>query len=139
MNLSRANLQGIAEARLSDASLLLIHRRFSSAYYLSGYAVELALKACVSRQFRQDEIPDKVLIKRVLTHQFPELVSLAGLASELKGEQEVDPAFQANWGIVNEWESDSRYDMIDAISAQQMLKAIADDQHGVMQWIRRHW
>lgn len=139
MNLSRENLQSLSEARLSDAILLLENKRFSSAYYLAGYAVELALKACVSRQFRQDEIPDKDLIKKVLTHEFPQLVALAGLSTLLTNEQKGDATFQAYWGIVNEWKSDARYDIIEPISAQQLLLAIADAQHGVMQWIKRHW
>lgn len=139
MNLTRVNLQALANARLLDAKLLLDNCRYSSAYYLAGYAVELALKACVSRQFRQDEIPDKQLIKRILTHQYDDLVALAGLKSALKAEQESDPKFQAYWGIANEWESDSRYDMIEAIEAQQLLLAISDSNNGVMQWIKRHW
>lgn len=132
-------MRALAEAKLADASLLLDHQRYSSAYYLAGYAVELALKACVSRQFRENEIPAKELIKKVLTHDFQQLVALAGLTAELKAEQSGDGMFGAYWGVVNEWESDSRYDMLEAISSQQLIRAIADEQHGVMRWIRLHW
>lgn len=139
MNLSRANLQGLAEARFADACLLLENGRYSSAFYLAGYAVELGLKACVSQQFRQDEIPDKQLLGKVLTHDFSKLVALAGLNSALQRTQRDDATFQAYWGIVNEWDSDSRYDMVEALSAQRLLQAIGDPKYGVMQWIRRHW
>ena len=40
-------LDNIARARLDDAKALLVAGRFDSASYLSGYAVEVALKATI--------------------------------------------------------------------------------------------
>ncbi len=48
----------LAAAKCEDATLLLAHARFSSAYYLAGYALELALKACIAKQFAAEVIPD---------------------------------------------------------------------------------
>ena len=109
MNLTRANLRALAELRLKDASILLKNGAYSSAYYLAGYSVELGLKACVARQFRQDEIPDKQLINNVLSHDFTRLIGIAGLKTELARTQDEDQTFQSYWGIVGEWSSESRY------------------------------
>jgi hypothetical protein len=57
--LTKGDLQQLAELRLMDAVLLHENARYSSAYYLSGYAVELALKACIARQIVQNMIPDR--------------------------------------------------------------------------------
>lgn len=139
MGLRRDDLQSLAQIRLEDAKLLLEQGRVCSAYYLAGYAVELGLKACVSRQIRQDEIPDKELINKVLTHELPRLVRLAGLSGELTDAQDADHQFQANWAVVCEWSPDSRYDIIEMMSAQLLLQAIDDPDHGVLRWIRQHW
>ena len=47
--MNRADLQKLAEERLADAELLLANGRFGGAYYLSGYVVECALKACIAQ------------------------------------------------------------------------------------------
>jgi hypothetical protein len=43
----RKHLQNLARTRLKDAKALLGRKRWSGAYYLSGYVVECALKACL--------------------------------------------------------------------------------------------
>lgn len=47
--MDRKKLQWLAEERLKDAKALLGRKRWSGAYYLCGYAVECALKACLLR------------------------------------------------------------------------------------------
>ncbi|HTW35468.1 MAG TPA: hypothetical protein VMD53_12695 [Rhizomicrobium sp.] len=135
----RSDLRSHAQAKLDDAVLLLQHSRFSNAYYLAGYAVELGLKACIAAQISAETIPDKAFIKGILNHEFPRLVGLAGLAGALKEQQDKDPAFAASWALVSEWEPDSRYEASDAMSAQLLVQAIADPKSGVLQWIKTHW
>jgi HEPN domain-containing protein len=43
--ISTSDLKAIARARLDDARVLLRGKRFDGAVYLSGYSVEVALKA----------------------------------------------------------------------------------------------
>ena len=78
---SRTDLQARAQAKLDDALLLLLNNRFSNAYYLAGYAIEMALKACVAAQIVAETIPDKELLNKILNHDFKVLVGLAGLKS----------------------------------------------------------
>ena len=51
MTLQRTELQAIANAKLQDAELLFQNGRHSNAYYLFGYAAEIAIKSRISRLF----------------------------------------------------------------------------------------
>ncbi|RAI45298.1 hypothetical protein CH341_04705 [Rhodoplanes roseus] len=135
----RSDLQAMAQAKLDDATILLAHGRFSNAYYLAGYAVELGLKACIAAQVNAETIPDKEFIKKIYSHVFPELIGLAGLAAEFKRRKDENPAFAANWAIVSEWSPDVRYEQRDPMSAQLMLQAIIEPERGVLPWIKTFW
>jgi hypothetical protein len=52
------DLKSIARARFRDAQVLLRARRFEGAFYLCGYAVELALKARICRTLKWAGFPD---------------------------------------------------------------------------------
>ena len=136
---SKALLQAIASGKLEDAKLLYAHGRFSNAYYLGGYAIEIALKACVTLQIQAETLPDRRFIADIYTHEFEKLIGLAGLRAELRSRQNDDVQFQANWGLVNEWKPDTRYDSIDRTSAQLLLMATADEHHGILPWITTFW
>lgn len=51
--MNRATFQRISELRRSDAKALLTAGHYPEAYYLVGYAVECALKACVAKQVQR--------------------------------------------------------------------------------------
>lgn len=57
--ITKPDLEALSIVRLDDAKLLFQSGRYSGAYYLSGYAVELAIKACIARVFQANAIPDK--------------------------------------------------------------------------------
>lgn len=135
----RADLRANSQAKLDDAIILLQNGRFSNAYYLAGYAVELGLKACISVQIHAETIPDKAFINNIFKHEFPKLIGLAGLATDLKDQASKDPVFGANWAIVSEWSPDARYESKDVTSAQTIITAIAHPDSGVLQWIKTHW
>ena len=135
----RIELQALAQSKLDDSLLLLTNSRFSNAYYLAGYAVELGLKACIAKQFVADAIPDLQLVKDTHTHKLDQLIGTAGLRIELLKEQKSDKLFNEYWGIAVRWSSDSRYDSTDKMLAQYLMTAIADDKHGVMRWIKSYW
>lgn len=134
--LKRADLQAMAKAKLVDANVLYQNGRYSSAYYLAGYAVEFALKSCISRQMAREVIPDKSFVAKIYTHQLTELVKLAGLESDLKQQAS---EFEVNWAITKDWSEQSRYEVMQQADAQYLLEAITNESHGVMQWIKRHW
>lgn len=137
--LAKADLQQLAEMRFEDAVTLLRAKRASAAYYLAGYSVELALKACISKLIRPDTIPDKAFINAIYTHKFDNLVSTAGLRGQLDSNLKANPDFAANWAISSNWTEESRYQFWDPIAAATLLTAIGDPTNGVLEWVKRHW
>jgi len=109
--MNRGIFQQISEIRRRDAATLLKARQYSGAYYLIGYAVECALKACVAKQVRRYDFPDRKLAKEVFTHDLEKLMSLAGLAPELKKEMETNKPLELNWAVVKDWSESSRYEI----------------------------
>ncbi|ALG60786.1 MULTISPECIES: HEPN domain-containing protein [Sphingomonadales] len=135
----RTELQKLSEAKLANAELLLRNSRFGDAFYLSGYAIELGLKAVIAKQMTAQSIPDKTFINAIYTHDLKKLVSLAGLMQDLQAEQKRSPAFATYWGIAGEWSESSRYFATDRGTAQLMVQSISDPNSGILRWIRQHW
>jgi hypothetical protein len=139
LGLKRTDLKALAQAKLDDAEILLRHDRYSNSYYLAGYVIELALKACIAAQFVAETIPDKAFVISIYQHSFKALVGAAGLTAELKQQEDADPNFAANFALVAQWSPDVRYESKDAMSAQAMLAAITDTTSGVLPWIMKYW
>lgn len=137
--LTKADLEALALTRLEDALLLFQAGRASSAYYLAGYAVELALKACIAKAFQPDVIPDKAFVLEIYTHSLEKLLGTAGLTTQFTTESKADPQLAAAWGIASKWTEASRYSLWDSVTAGSLIDAIADQQHGVFQWVKKHW
>jgi hypothetical protein len=136
--LPRATLQRLANAKVEDARVLFDNQRYSNSYYLYGYGIELGLKACIARQMIAETVPDKAILRGFLDHEIGKLVGLAGLSELLKTERD-SPEFDTRWSIVSEWSVESRYDMIDPVTAAAMRDAIENPQYGVMRWLRQFW
>jgi hypothetical protein len=137
--LNKNDLQRLAEMRLEDSVLLLRNNKASSAYYLSGYAVELAIKASAAKLFQNDAIPDKNLINALYSHNLEQLMATSGLLPQLNAAIRKDSVFGANWGIVTKWNEASRYRIWDPIAATSLINAIIDKDHGVFSWVKSHW
>jgi hypothetical protein len=137
--LTKSLLQSLAETRRKDAETLLVAGQYSGAYYLSGYAVECALKAIIASRFVQEAIPPKKLVIDTYTHELGTLIGLAGLRAALDNYVGADPDFAARWGFVSKWSEASRYESWDAASAQTMYQSMADPTKGVLQWIKQFW
>lgn len=137
--LTKVDLETLAEMRLNDAILLLQNERYSSAYYLSGYAVELGLKACIAKAFQPNAIPDKAFVNDIYTHHLESLYGLAGLKKEFQDARKINTQLDAAWGIVNQWTEASRYHIWDRFFASDMVQAVIEPQHGVYQWVKNHW
>jgi HEPN domain-containing protein len=136
---ARADLQKLADEKLDDAKRLLSAGSWSNAYYLAGYAVELAIKACIAKSFRADTIPDLELVKDTYKHKFPGLIGTANLRAELQMQEQADQTFATNWGVANEWSPDDRYRVTSEQDAKELIDAISDTNHGVLPWIKTHW
>lgn len=78
--MNRRAFQTLTRDRLADARALLRSHRYRAAYYIAGYAVECALKACIARHTKQHDFPAKKLVNDSYTHDLMKLVDVARLA-----------------------------------------------------------
>lgn len=137
---TKADFQELAEERLVEAKALLDLGKWNGAYYLAGYAVELALKACVIKMLMEtDAFPDKELSRNCYTHSVVKLAGLSKLDGELMTATDADPDLLANWALARDWSEEKRYHQIDKTEAEALYSAIADDAHGVFPWIKTYW
>ena len=137
--MNRTDLQNLAEERLGDAEALLANSRFGAAYYIVGYAVECGLKACIAKLTRAEDFYDKNLARKIFQHNLAELANYARLSAVIEQSGKTDPVFEANWAQVGLWSEESRYETRTQTEAEQMVKAVHDPNHGVMQCIRQYW
>jgi HEPN domain-containing protein len=133
------DLKSISECKLADAVFLLNHGRWSNSYYLAGYCVEIALKACVAKQIVGQVVPLRSIVDGFHSHDFRRLAGLAGLMASLKHKESEDNAFASYWALAQQWEPSSRYESTDKLSAQYMIHALTEQKSGVYQWIRTQW
>ena len=100
------DLKGVAGAKLKDAQHLYNGRRYDSASYLCGYAVEAALKYRICRTHGWSEYYYKDPYRSFATHDLQVLLRLSG--AELK----VQSRFHAEWSEVTKWTVEWRYDPV---------------------------
>jgi HEPN domain-containing protein len=138
--MNRSDLQALAELRLTDARVLFDAGAFSASYYLAGYSIECALKACVAKQVKEFDFPDKRFVERSYTHNLTQLLDVAGLKSIFETAAAENDLLDWNWSVIKEWSESSRYAVdISARSAQDMLAALGDETNGVLPWLKRFW
>ena|SRR3989442_10733895 len=134
-----SDLKELTNIRLRDAETLIRMRQYSGAYYLSGYAIECALKACIAKKTRRYEFPDKNVVIHSYSHRPEELVGVAGLKTQLNAQLQADKAFEINWSLVIQWSENSRYEKHNSREAKDLFLAITDPNHGVLKWIQQYW
>lgn len=138
--MDRALLQQLAELRVKDAETLLAVGRWDAAYYLLGYSVECALKACVAKQFRLHEVPEKTLVTTFYTHDFEKLLAVSGAKLEMATRAKADSKFEINWITVRDWNSDKRYEInVTEAIARGMYEAVTNTVSGVLPWLKTQW
>ena len=103
-----------------------------------GLRYRMRLEACVARQTKQDDFPPKDAA-RLYTHDLPKLLDSAGLGMAFEQETGQDRIFKQNWSVVRDWTEETRYQSRGQRQAEEILAAIKDPQHGVLQWLRRNW
>ncbi len=138
--LNRDKLQLLAEDRLKDAALLLDNGCWTGAYYMTGLAVECALKACLARAVQQYDFPDKGFVNRAYTHRLKDLAQMDEVAwRDLQKDFARDVRLEGNWNTVLVWDDEKRYEMVNEVQATALYAAATEAVSGVMNWLRRRW
>jgi HEPN domain-containing protein len=131
-------LQSLSRIRLREARALLKLGFNDGAYYLAGYAVECALKACVAKRTRRYDFPERDT-HHLYTHAPRKLLEKAGISAELEAYLSATPLFRRYWEIMEQWSPDSRYNVHSRDEAASLITAVGDRRHGVIAWIKRYW
>jgi len=111
--LSNAELRQIARARLKDSEILFQANRYDGSVYLCGYAVEIALKARISKTLRWSGYPatkkEFENMQSFKTHSLEVLLALSGVEGKIKTN------FLAEWSAVAAWDPEARYKPIGSV------------------------
>jgi HEPN domain-containing protein len=139
VKIKRSDLRGLALMRLKESQLLLKGGYWSGAYYLAGYAVECALKACIAKATERYEFPDKRRVDKSYTHKFEDLLGVAGLARQLGNAENPDTRLASNWALVKQWSPEARYELHSETDATALLEAVQNRKDGILSWLKKHW
>ena len=137
--MTRRDLQQLSKIRLKEAKTLLENGLWDGAYYLAGYSIECALKACIAKATQRFEFPEKKRVDSSHSHNLLDLMRIAGLEQALIQAERDDPQFRTKWETVRAWSEQSRYKKNSAESARELLAAIDEKGNGVMKCIQPHW
>ncbi len=138
--MNRNDLQKLAKLRVKEAKVLLDNGCFEGAYYLLGYAVECALKACIAKQTKRFEFPEKRFVNDCYTHDINKLLSISGLKVEHEKYIQNNKVFELNWTIVKDWSEEIRYDnTVTELDARDFYSAVTARKNGVLTWMKKSW
>jgi HEPN domain-containing protein len=137
--LKRQDLRDLALLRVKEAQVLLNNSCWPGTYYLAGYAVECALKACIARETERYDFPDRARVNSSYTHSLVTLVRVANLHAALRDAMDRQPELASNWNAVREWSEESRYERRSEADATTLLNAVKDRRNGVLAWLKKHW
>jgi len=135
---TRKDFQRLAAMRAREARALVRNGNENGAYYLGGFAVECALKACIAKKTNRYDFPaDRKYATKVYTHDLSELLKLGGLDGHLDLAMKSDALLAANWGVVKSWDVGSRYELT-GLNGSDMTAAVGA-KNGVLKWIKQYW
>ena len=136
--MNRADFHKLVEIRIKEARILLDRKCYEGAYYLAGYAVECALKACIARKTQAYDFPPQDA-KTFYTHDLDILFSKADLKSLREVREQKVTKFKLNWAVVKDWKTVTRYEQVDGKRARDLYHAITNVRYGVLPWLKRYW
>jgi hypothetical protein len=137
---SAATLKSLALQRLREAECLITNGHAGGAYYIGGYAIELALKAVVCKRldiemFEKEAVP-RHIAKSFMIHDLLDLLILSGLTNDLENASMENYIFQVSWSRVSDWSEQRRYDPpCKTVLAEVFVISLKI----VMQWLQQHW
>jgi HEPN domain-containing protein len=122
MPTTRTDLIRLSRAKLRDAEVLLRNRRYHGAVYLSGYAVEFALKARICRSLHWTEYPTQKEYDSFRTHDLERLLHLSGRSQSIRSSVSNTWA----WSEVKQWKPEKRYEPLRTVTRKYAADMIAN-------------
>jgi len=138
--MNKSDLETLVDIRVSEAEVLLERENYQGAYYLAGYALECAIKACIAKQVQQYDFPNKDLAQKSHQHKLTDLLGVAGLKQKLSEKERADSDFQLNWAVAKDWTVDSRYECsVESTKANDLYRAVTNENSGILAWLKTFW
>jgi HEPN domain-containing protein len=139
--MNSSDFQKLSVIRLAEAKALLRNKHYAGAYYLAGYSVECALKACIAAKTNATDFPPKPdRVREYYKHDLESLVTTADLKEKLEAKCRVSEKFCSNWETVKDWTEQTRYETnISYENARGLVKAISDTRSGVLTWMKSYF
>ena len=137
---SASTLKTLALERLQDAECLIANGHIGGAYYIGGYAIELALKAIACKKldielFDKQEVP-RHIAKSYMIHDLADLTILAGIAKDVQEASQNDYIFQVCWSWVSIWSEQRRYELPCQVEKAEVFVLSLKI---VIQWLQKHY
>jgi HEPN domain-containing protein len=132
----REEFQRLAMLRAEEAAVLASNGKEEGAYYLAGFAIECALKACIAKKTKPNQYPPKNS-GPYYDHDLDVLLKLADLQGELDNESKRRPDFGKHWETVHDWSVEKRYEASGLNGSEMAVAVNAAD--GVLRWLKQHW
>ncbi|MFT4660563.1 MAG: HEPN domain-containing protein [Flavobacteriales bacterium] len=140
---TRQELKKLSNLRLKEVKTLYGKGLYDGASYLSGYIIELALKARICKILDSDYIDSGRPISRSFkTHNLDDLMILSGLSKKFHTELENNEALKINWSLIKSWNETFRYVPVgtkNKVEVQDLINAIENPTDGVFTWIKKRW
>lgn len=138
--LNRDVLRVLSDGRLEEARVLLQNKLWTGAYYMTGLAVECALKSCLAAEVKQHDFPDRNFVNSMYIHNLEKLFRLNGaLWVALETDIASDKKLAVNWSTVKDWDDEKRYDVVAELDATAMYEATTETRSGIIDWVRGKW
>ena len=138
--LNRDLLRNLADARTEEARILLREKQWTGAYYMTGLAVECALKSCLASAVKEFDFPDKEFVNRMYIHNLEKLFVLNGaLWLALQSDMKADAKLAVNWSTVKDWDDSKRYNIVEELEAKAVYDAATEAGSGLMVWLKGKW
>lgn len=138
--MDRIELQELTRIRIGEGKCLLDAGLYPGSYYLTGYAIECALKSVICKNYGRHQFPDKGFVSACHTHDLRLLIRLAGLQPAFIEAMGASGAFRENWEVVSEWDEVARYrPKVSMNKAHCLYLACAGQPKGVLTWITHYW
>ncbi len=123
--ISNTHLRSTAREYLRAAKLLRTRRSYNVAFYLCGYALEIALKAQICRTLNwrtgfPETSAEFKLKSNLKTHDLEALLEFTGIQDKIK------LRYFSDWATANKWKPEQRYSPPGTktrIEAEEMIEA----------------
>lgn len=133
-------MRALAVSRLEEARVLLESKLWTGAYYMTGLAVECALKSCLASSVKEYDFPDKRFVNDMYDHNLEKLLKLNGaLWAALGTDMKANASLSVNWSTMRDWDDGKRYDIVEEPEARALYEAATAWGSGVMEWIKGRW